>query len=109
MIGDGLRGGTLLVHTVLGNTAMTRLNVSKAREEFPEIVKRAATRKERTIVSRNGKDLAAIVPMEDLRRLERLTQEEIDRQDIETARSSLAEAKEKGTTPLRDFMREIGM
>ncbi len=37
---------------------MTRLNVSKAREEFPEVVNRAAYGKERTIVSRRGKDLA---------------------------------------------------
>jgi mRNA-degrading endonuclease RelE of RelBE toxin-antitoxin system len=33
---------------------MTRLNVSKAREEFPEIVNRAAYANERTIVSRVG-------------------------------------------------------
>src|ERR1019366_4435956 len=39
---------------------MTRLNVSKAREEFPDVVNRAAYAKERTIVSRRGKDLAAV-------------------------------------------------
>jgi hypothetical protein len=37
--------------------AMTRLNVSKAREAFPEVVNRAAYGKERIIVSRRGKDL----------------------------------------------------
>ena len=87
---------------------MTRLNVSKAREEFPEIVNRAAYGKERTIVSRRGKDLAAVIPMEDLRLLERLAQEELDRTDIEDARSALKEAEEKGTIPLRDLMRELG-
>ena len=46
---------------------MTRLNVSKAREEFPGLVKRAARENERTIVSSGGKDLAAIIPIEDLR------------------------------------------
>ena len=87
---------------------MTRLNVSKAREEFPDLVNRAAYGKERTIVARRGKDLAAVIPMEDLRLLERLSQEEMDRIDIEDARAALSEAKKKGTIPLRKLMRERG-
>ena len=89
-------------------TIMTRLNVSKAREEFPDVVNRAAYGKERTIVSRRGKDLAAIIPIEDLRLLELLAQEEMDRIDLEDARAALAEAEEKGTIPLRDLMRKLG-
>lgn len=85
---------------------MTRLNVSKARDEFPELVNRAAYGKERTIVSRRGKDLAAVIPMEDLRLLERLAREEMDRLDIESARTALAEPGEN--IPLRDLMRELG-
>ena len=90
------------------NSAMTRLNVSKAREEFPDLVNRAAYGKERTIVSRRGKDLAAVIPIEDLRLLERLTREEMDRIDLEDAQAALKEAEEKGTVPLRDLMRELG-
>ena len=85
---------------------MTHLNVSKAREEFPEVVNRAAYGKERTIVSRRGKDMAAVIPMDDLRLLERLAQEEMDRQDLKDARAALKEAKKKGTIRLRDLMRE---
>jgi prevent-host-death family protein len=85
---------------------MTRLNVSKAREEFPELVNRAAYGKERMIVSRRGKDLAAVIPIEDLRLLERLAREEMDRLDIESARAALAEPGEN--IPLRDLMRELG-
>ena len=62
---------------------------------------RAAYGKERTIVSRRGKDLAAVIPIEDLRLLERLAQEEMDRIDLEDAQTALKEAEEKGTTPLR--------
>lgn len=62
---------------------MTRLNVSKAREEFPEVVNRAAL-------------------------LERLAREERDRLDLEDARAALKEAEEKGTTPLRNLIRELG-
>ena len=87
---------------------MTRLNVTKAREEFPEILNRAAYGKERTIVSRRGKDLAAVVPIEDLRLLERLALDEMDRQDLEDARAALREAEGKGTRSLRDLMVELG-
>ena len=88
--------------------SMTRLNVSKAREEFPEIINRAAYGKERTIVSRRGKDLAAVISIDDLRLLERLAQKEMDRQDIEDARAALKEAEEKGTISLREAMRKLG-
>jgi prevent-host-death family protein len=88
---------------------MTRLNVSKAREEFPDVVNRAAYGKERTIVSRRGKDLAAVIPIEDLRLLERLAQEEMDRIDLEDARAALAEAEEKGTIPLEEARKRLGL
>ncbi len=88
---------------------MTRLNVSKAREEFPEIVNRAAYGKERTIVSHGGKDLAAVIPIEDLRLLERLDREEVDRIDLEEARAALKEAEEKGTIPLEEARRRLGL
>jgi hypothetical protein len=71
-------------------------------------VKRAAQRKERTIVSHRGKDLAAIIPIDDLRLLERLAREEMDRSDIEDARAALQEAKIKTTVPLRGFLRTLG-
>jgi len=88
---------------------MTRLSVSKAREEFPEIVNRAAYGNERTIVSRRGKDLAAVISIDDLRLLELLEQEEIDRQDIADARAALKEAKEKGTIPLEEARKRLGL
>jgi prevent-host-death family protein len=88
---------------------MTRLTVSKAREEFPEIVNRAAYAKERTIVSRRGKDLAAVIPIEDLRLLDRLAREEMDRIDIEDALAALKEAEEKGTIPLEEAIKRLGL
>jgi hypothetical protein len=50
--------------------------------------------------------LAAVVPIEDLRLLDRLTKEETDRHDIEAAHEALKEPG--GTTALRDLMRELG-
>jgi len=86
---------------------MTRLNVSKAREEFPDVVNRAAYGKERTIISRRGRDLAAVIPIDDLRLLERLAQEEMDRIDIEAARAALAEPGEN--VSLERVKEELGL
>ena len=87
---------------------MTRRNISEARDEFPELVNRAAYANERTIVSRRGKDLAAVISIADLRLLERLAKEELDRRDLQECRAALREAAEKGTRPFRDFMQELG-
>ena len=85
---------------------MTRLNVSKARDEFPELENRAAYGGERTIVSRLGKDLAAVIPIADLKLLEKLAREEMDRQDIADAHAALAEPGEN--ISIEDFIRELG-
>ena len=88
---------------------MTRLNVSKAREEFPDLVNRAAYASERTIVSRRGRDLAAVVPIDDLRLLEHLAQKERDRADRKAARLALREAKAKGTVSLENARKRLGL
>jgi prevent-host-death family protein len=85
---------------------MTRLTISKAKVELTDIVNRAAQAKERTVLSRRGKGIAAVVPIEDLRLLEHLTREEMDRQDLEGARKALAEGGK--TIPIREFMRDLG-
>ena len=54
------------------------MKVSQARDDFPELVNRAAYLKERTIVSKRRKDLAAIVPIEDPGLLERLKERRAD-------------------------------
>lgn len=46
------------------------------------------------------------IPIEDLRLLERLAREEMGGLDLKDARAALKEAEQKGTTPLRELMRE---
>jgi hypothetical protein len=53
--------------------------------------------------------LAAVIPMEDLRLLERLAREEMDRIDFEDARAALNEADEKGSIPLEEARNRLGL
>ena len=60
-------------------------------------------------MSRSGKELAVVIPIEGLRLLERLPREEMDRIDIEDARAALKEAEEKGTIPLEEAKRRLAL
>jgi antitoxin Phd len=59
-----------------------RLNSTQARAAFAEAVNRARFARERTVIRRHGKDVAAVVSVEDLETLEALE----DRLDLEEAK-----------------------
>jgi prevent-host-death family protein len=84
---------------------MTTITAGKAREKFSELVSRVGYAKERVAVTRRGKAIAAIVPIEDMELLEKLE----DRIDLEDARKALAEAKKKGTISLAQLKKELGL
>jgi prevent-host-death family protein len=86
---------------------MGHLNVAKARSGFSEIVNNAAFGGKRTVISRNGKHVAAVIPIEDLRLLERLIQAEADRQDIEAARAAMTEPGENISQ--KDLKKELAL
>ena len=81
---------------------MTRLAASRVREHFSDTLNRVAYRKERIVLRRRGKDLAAVVPIEDFTFLEEVE----DRLDLEAARKAL---KEKGTVPWSKLKAELGL
>jgi prevent-host-death family protein len=81
---------------------MTRLAVAKAREAFADLLNRVAYGGERILLHRRGKDVAALVPVEDLALLEALE----DRLDLEEARKAL---REKGAISLEDLKDELGL
>lgn len=76
----------------------------KARNQFSEIINRAAYGKERVILSRRGKKVAAMVPIEDVEALDAL--EEL--MDIHDARKALKEAKRKGSITLEALRKKLG-
>jgi prevent-host-death family protein len=81
---------------------MPRLSASKAREEFAEVVNRAAYKGERTLLHRRGKDVAAVVPVADLVLLEQIE----DRMDLEAAREAM---KERGTVSWEKVKKDLGL
>lgn len=81
---------------------MELLNTTEAREDFAEILNRVAYRKERLIISRRGKRLAAIVPMEDVELLEKLE----ERMDLESAAKAL---REPGAVSWRKIKAELNL
>lgn len=74
---------------------------SAARNEFADIVNRAAYAGERVIVHRRKKPVAAVVPLSDLELLEQLE----DRIDLEAARKRLKEP----TVPWTKIKKELGL
>ncbi|MDR4478527.1 MAG: type II toxin-antitoxin system prevent-host-death family antitoxin [Nitrospira sp.] len=84
---------------------MAHLPASKAREGFADTINRAAYGKERVVVRRRGKEVAAVVPIEDLRLLEELE----DRVDLVDARAALAETKKKGVKSLDTILKDLGL
>ena len=51
---------------------MTQVGAEQARKELAELLRRAGYAHERIVISVHGKELAALVPLDDLRALERL-------------------------------------
>ena len=74
---------------------------AKARADFIDLLNRAAYEKERVLINRRGKPFAAIIPLEDLKLLERIEA----KVDIELARKAMSDSA--GTTSWEDALKEF--
>ena len=81
---------------------MTRIAATKARMAFADTLNRVRYSGERIVLRRRGKDLAALVPMEDLEILRALE----DRVDLTAARKALSE---KRNIPWKDVKSKLGI
>ncbi|MFZ0943443.1 MAG: type II toxin-antitoxin system Phd/YefM family antitoxin [Syntrophobacteraceae bacterium] len=77
----------------------------EARKQISEVINRAAYGKERVILTRRGKPVVAVVPIEDVETLEALE----DRFDIEEAHKVLAGTEKEGTVPFNEVKKELGL
>ena len=80
---------------------MTSLTISEARSQLSDLGNRVALRGERIVIVRRGRDLFALVPVEDVELLELME----DKMDLETVRERLSEP----TVPLGQVKRELGL
>ena len=84
---------------------MTRLSVIEARRDLAETLNLAAYKGERIVLHRRGKDIAAIVSIDDLALLEVLE----DRLDVEETDRILAEMKDEDWIPYEQVRKEAGL
>ena len=80
-------------------------DITEVRQNFSETVNQVAYGKERVLVTRHGKPLVALVPIEDLQLLEELE----DRIDLEKTRAALEQAKTEGTVPWEQVKASLGL
>jgi prevent-host-death family protein len=78
--------------TVEGGEGMATLDTTKAKDTFGDTVNRAAYGKERIILTRRGKPVAAIVPLEDLELLDEL-ENAADAAEVAEARAEAAQGE----------------
>ena len=81
-----------------------RLSTTKARREFADLVNRVAYSGERIVLERRGKDVMALVSVEDLELLERIE----DKIDLREARKRLADHAD-GSIPWKDVKAKLGL
>ena len=84
--------------------SMTTMTTVSARNEFSNLLNRAAFGKERIILKRRGAAIAAVVSMDDIKLLQSIE----DRHDIAAALASRKEAQKKGTKSLAQLRAELG-
>jgi prevent-host-death family protein len=79
---------------------MEEITSAEARKNMAELLNRAAYAKERFVVTRHGKELVAIVPLEDVTLLDRL-RTLLARKDFEAALEELENADTKSWDEVR--------
>jgi prevent-host-death family protein len=82
---------------------MTSIPFSEARNHLTDIVNEVAYAGKRVILTRKGKKLVAIVPLEDFEAIEALE----DKIDLEDAKKILADVKKHGTIPWEEVKRRL--
>jgi len=81
------------------------LTVAEARAGFAEVLNQVRYTKNRVVLTRHGKRVAAVVPIEDFDMIERLE----DEIDLREARKALADIKKHGTIPWEKLKKKLNL
>lgn len=91
------------------NSAIVRMTAAEAQDNFDETVNRVADSEESVILSKDGKDVAAIIPIEEFWFLERTIAELEDAIDLKEAERILAETKPEDYIPYKQVRKDLGL
>jgi len=80
------------------------INTADAKEQFIDLINLVAHNKERIVLTRRGKDIAAIIPIEDLK----LLLESQDKHDLREAIDALKDARSVGTLTIEQLKEDLG-
>lgn len=81
------------------------LSAAEVKEQFTDLMNHVNHHKERVIVTRRGKEVAAIIPIEDLYFL----QQTHDHRLLNEALDALTEVRQQGSIPLETFKAKVGV
>jgi prevent-host-death family protein len=90
------------------NQANQQLNLADFSDDIKKIFHDVEKGKP-ILLNKDGKEVAAIISIEDLRLLERLIEEEEDRIDSKEASEIIAEVKEQGTVSWESIKATAGL
>ncbi|MDX1900964.1 MAG: type II toxin-antitoxin system Phd/YefM family antitoxin [Gammaproteobacteria bacterium] len=84
--------------------ATTLINTTEAKEQFTDLINRVVHSKERILLTRRGKEIAALIPFDDFKHLLEIQ----DQLDLAEAIDALKEARQSGTVSLEELQTEFG-
>ena len=87
------------------HAAVTSVGAVEFRRGVSAVLSRVEYGGERVAVTRHGKPVAAVVPLEDLEILEALE----DALDLNGAQKALAEVRKRGSIPWEQVKKELGL
>jgi prevent-host-death family protein len=82
----------------------TEMSTIEAKEKFTELINHVSHSKERVTLIRRGKEIAALVPIEDLQFLNAVQ----DKSDLNDAIDALKEARKLGSVTIERLKEEVG-
>lgn len=84
--------------------SITYISTAEAKDEFADLVNRVVQTKERIVLTRREKEIAAIISYDDLV----LLLEKENKRDLQEATEALQEARNEGTITLAALREELG-
>jgi prevent-host-death family protein len=84
---------------------MSERRISEARESFSTTINRVTFGRERVVLTRHGKRVAAVVPIEDLELIEALE----DARDLDDVRAALADPENRERIAWDDLKAQLGL